>query len=72
MTNSNRNNDIEDTTEKLQAQLATLTSQDADRKLYGRMVEYTEEKNQAHRNLLGMYTVLNLVALGLIFYIAKD
>jgi hypothetical protein len=66
------NNDIEDTTQTLQSQLTTLTSKDSDKKLYARMVEYTEEKNQAHRNLLGMYTVLNLVALGLIFYIAKD
>jgi hypothetical protein len=67
-----KNNDIEDTTETLQSQLTTLTSKDSDKQLYARMVEYTEEKNQAHRNLLGMYTVLNLVALGLIFYIAKD
>lgn len=74
MANSNlkMNNDIEDTTQTLQEQLATLTSKDSDKQLYARMVEYTEEKNQAHRNLLGMYTVLNLVALGLIFYIAKD
>lgn len=72
MASSNLNNGIEDTTQTLQDQLTTLTSKDSDKQLYARMVEYTEEKNQAHRNLLGMYTVLNLVALGLIFYIAKD
>jgi hypothetical protein len=73
MTDSNLdNNDIDKTTQSLQDQLTTLTSKDSDKQLYARMVEYTEEKNQAHRNLLGMYTVLNLVALGLIFYIAKD
>jgi len=72
MVTSNNSNLIQITSAKLQTQLQTLSSKDSDKQLYARMVEYTEEKNQAHRNLLGMYTVLNLVALGLIFYIAKD
>ncbi len=69
---SNTANNIAETNAELSSQLATLTSKDGERQLYTRMVEYTEEKNQAHRNLLGMYTVLNLVALGLIFYIARE
>lgn len=66
------NNDIATTTSNLSSQLNALTAKDADRDLYKRMVEYTEEKNQAHRNLLGLYSVLNLVALGVLFYIARN
>jgi hypothetical protein len=72
MASSNTTNNITQTNAELSSQLATLTSKDGERQLYTRMVEYTEEKNQAHRNLLGMYTVLNLVALSLIFYIARE
>jgi len=72
MAASNLNNEIAATTTNLSSQLNTLTSKDGDRALYKRMVEYTEEKNQAHRNLLGLYSVLNLVALGVIFYIARN
>jgi hypothetical protein len=72
MASSNTENNIAGKNAELSSQLATLTSKDGERQLYARMVEYTEEKNQAHRNLLGMYTVLNLVALGLIFYIARE
>jgi hypothetical protein len=60
------------TAQSLQQQLKDLESKEADRELYTRMMEYTEEKNNRHRNLLAMYSVLNLVAVGLIFYIAKN
>ena len=72
MAASNLNNDIASTTATLSSQLNTLTTKDGDRALYKRMVEYTEEKNEAHRNLLGLYSVLNLVALGVLFYIARN
>ncbi len=72
MASTNANNDIASTTIDLQNQLSALTSKDSDRALYTRMVEYTEEKNQAHRNLLGLYSFLNLVALGIVFYIARE
>ncbi len=71
MADTNQNTNITAINTSLATQLEQLTSTDSDRVLYARMVEYTEEKNQAHRNLLGMYTVLNLVALGLIFYISR-
>lgn len=72
MATSNANNEIAATTTNLSSQLDALTSKDSDRALYKRMVEYTEEKNEAHRNLLGLYSVLNLVALGVLFYIARN
>lgn len=63
---------IDKNTASLSEQIKTLESKAADSELHKRMVEYTEEKNKAHRNLLSLYTVLNAVALGLIFYIAKE
>ncbi len=36
-----------------------------------RMVEYTKEKANAHRNLLGFYFFLDIVALGILFYVYK-
>jgi hypothetical protein len=36
-----------------------------------RMVEYTAEKNKANQNILAIYGVLNLVALAMIFYVAR-
>ena len=72
ITANTNNNPIVATSAELEKQLSSLTTKDGDRALYSRMVEYTEEKNQAHRNLLGLYSVLNLVALGIIFYIARE
>lgn len=36
-----------------------------------RMVEYTKEKSNAHRNLLSFYFFLDIVALGILFYVYK-
>jgi cytochrome c556 len=36
-----------------------------------RMVEYTREKANAHKNLLSLYFFLDVVALGLLFYVYK-
>ena len=66
------NIDVDTNTNKLKEQLRILESKSADADLYKRMVEYTEEKNKAHRNLLSLYAMLNIVGLGLIFYIAKE
>lgn len=69
---TSKNVDINTNTDKLKEQIQILESKSADADLYKRMVEYTEEKNRAHRNLLSLYTALNIVGLGLIFYIAKE
>ena len=63
---------IDKNTEDLRGQLTILQDKSSKTELYKRMVEYSEEKNRAHRNLLSLYSVLNIVGLGLIFYIAKD
>lgn len=63
---------IDKNTEEIKGQLDVLQDKSSKTELYKRMVEYTEEKNRAHRNLLSLYSVLNIVGLGLIFYIAKE
>ena len=37
-----------------------------------RMVEYTEEKNNAISNQIGLYIALNIAAIGMIFFISKS
>jgi hypothetical protein len=49
-----------------------LRKEDALTDLRKRMVEFTEEKNRSAANLLSLYGFLNLVALGLLFYIARS
>lgn len=49
-----------------------LKKEDALTDLRKRMVEFTEEKNRSASNLLSLYGFLNLVALGLLFYIARS
>lgn len=55
---------------KLSKQNEMLKEQDAAANLKKRMVEYTKEKNTSANNLLGLYGFLNLVSIGLLFYIA--
>jgi hypothetical protein len=40
--------------------------------LKNRMVEFTQEKNLSATNLLSLFGFLNLVAIGLLFYIARS
>ena len=55
---------------KLANQNKILEEQDAASHLKKRMVEFTKEKNTSATNLLGLYGFLNLVSIGLLFYIA--
>lgn len=55
----------------LQEHAKIFKSESAAADLHKRMVEYTLEKNKANSNLLGLYAVLNLLALGLVIYIAR-
>jgi len=57
---------------KLQEQSEILNKESSSVELYKRMVEYTLEKNNANQNLLTLYGVLNIVALGIIVYIARN
>ena len=56
---------------RLEEQSKILNSENAASELHKRMVDYTAEKNRAHNNLLTMYSCLNIVAIAMLFYIAK-
>ena len=56
----------------LKKQHNTLTDEITASKLNNRMVDYTIEKNKANQNLLTLFGVLNIVALGIIYGIASS
>ena len=66
------NTDIQSTFNSLQAHSKILNSETSITDLRKRMVEFTEEKNRSALNLLSLYGFLNLVAIGLLFYIARS
>lgn len=57
---------------KLDAQNNILSSNQAATKLNKQMVRFTEEKAKYTDNLLKLYTVLNIVAFGLLIYVYKS
>jgi acetolactate synthase small subunit len=62
---------LKDRQTELMAQAEILQRETAAADLHKRQVEFTIEKNKANQNLLALYGVLNIVALGMIFYIAR-
>lgn len=65
------NQEISTTFGALQNHKKILESQNSTAELRKRMAEFSTEKNRAASNLLGLYGFLNLVALGLLFYIYR-
>jgi hypothetical protein len=57
---------------KLANQSKTLNSQQATVLLNKEMIKYTEEKNRSTKNLLNLYSVLNVVALSVLLYIYRS
>jgi len=66
------NKQINDQKKKLDNQNKILSSNQAATKLNKEMVKYTEEKGRYTDNLLGLYSFLNIVALGLLVYVYKS
>jgi uncharacterized protein YoxC len=58
--------------DKLKEQNKIITSSQATTELNKRMVKYTEEKAKYSNNLLGLYSFLNVVAVGLLVYVYKS
>jgi hypothetical protein len=56
---------------RLQEQRNIYNKETAKADLYKQMVRYTVEKNNANQNLLTLYGVLNVVAIGIIVYLAR-
>jgi hypothetical protein len=69
---NNLNTTLSQRGSQLQAQADIFKSQTALADVRKRMVDYTEEKNKSNQNLLALYGFLNLIALGIIVYVAKD
>ena len=63
---------IKETQLKLLEQNKIISSNQAITKLNKEMVKYTEEKGRYTDNLLKMYSVLNVVVLGLLVYVYKS
>ena len=57
---------------KLREQNKIITSSQATTELNKQMVKFTEQKAKYSNNLLGMYSFLNIVALGLLVYVYKS
>lgn len=66
------NENIKSTFDTLQSHAKILNSETSISDLRKRMVEFTEEKNRSAMNLLSLYGFLNLVAIGLLVYIARS
>jgi len=65
------NDELQTRAASLQEQARILKDKSSTADLYKRMVEYTEEKNRANRNLLSLYSFLNIVALGMLIYVYR-
>jgi methyl-accepting chemotaxis protein len=65
------NKQIQDLKNKLAEQNAIITSNESATKLRKEMVKYTEEKGRYSGNLLKLYSILNIVALGLLVYVYR-
>jgi hypothetical protein len=65
------NQEITSTFDALQNHKKILESQNSTAELRKRMAEFSTEKNRSASNLLGLYGFLNLVAIGLLFYIYR-
>ena len=57
---------------KLQYQNKVISSNQASTELNKQMVKFTEQKAKYSNNLLGLYSFLNIVALGLLVYVYKS
>ena len=58
--------------EKLQKQNKIISSNQATMEINKQMVKFTEQKAKYSNNLLGLYSFLNIVALGILVYVYKS
>jgi hypothetical protein len=66
-----QNGAISTSTDSLLAQGEILKNNNESNKLYRQMVEYSEEKNRANKNLMAVYFTLNVVAIACLFIAAR-
>jgi len=70
--NSSINKKLQERKQHISEQAKILHSDSATIDVYNRMIEYTKEKNRANQNLLTLYGILNIVAVGIVVYIARN
>ena len=63
---------ISNSTTALQAQADILRDNNKTNAVYKQMVDYTEEKNRANKNLLAVYFTLNVIAITCLFIAARS
>ena len=66
------NADLDDTRSKLMAHSEKLQKNDMESDIQAAMIDYSLEKNSSSRNLLAVYGFMNIVAVGLLFYLYKN
>ena len=66
------NTDLDTARTSLVGHMERLKSNDMEQDIQSSMVDYTIEKNSSSRNLLAIYGFMNIVALGLLFYVYRS
>lgn len=66
------NNDLDTARRNLKEHSEQLEKNDLKRDIQSSMIEYSIEKNASSRNLLAIYGFMNIVAVGLLFYIYRN
>lgn len=66
------NNELDEARTSLIGHMSRLQSNDMESDVQASMVDYTIEKNSSSRNLLAIYGFMNIVAVGLLFYLYKN
>lgn len=66
------NNDLERSRRQLQANSALLKNSQLKVDVETAMMQYTIDKNQSSRNLLAIYGFMNIVAVGMIYYLYQN
>jgi hypothetical protein len=66
------NSGLDQTRKRLQAHSEKLQKNDMQSDVQAAMIDYSLEKNSSSRNLLAVYGFMNIVAVGLLFYLYKN
>jgi hypothetical protein len=66
------NSELDQTRNQLIKHSTILKNASMEKDIKGAMVDYTIEKNSSSRNLLAIYGFMNIVAVGLIFYLYRS
>jgi hypothetical protein len=66
------NRELDETRTSLQAHSEKLQKNDMESDVKAAMIDYSLEKNSSSRNLLAVYGFMNIVAVGLLFYLYKN